>query len=108
MAKSGRFEATANMGRLGEADAVILAAPIAARAAPSRTCPTSCGRIPDVAKTAALGQIVVLESTTYPRTTRDDMLPVLEKSGSRAVARTSSWPSARSREDPKRKDFDTW
>ena len=34
-----------------------------------------------VAKILRKGQLVVLESTTYPGTTRDEMLPILEESG---------------------------
>ena len=45
---------------------------------------------------SAAGQLVVLESTTYPTTTRNDVLPVLERTGLTCRGRTSSWRSARS------------
>ncbi|QDU40082.1 UDP-N-acetyl-D-glucosamine 6-dehydrogenase [Maioricimonas rarisocia] len=77
----GRFEATTDMSRLAEADAILICVPT----------PLTPSRDPDltyVEKTgehiaAALrpGQLVVLESTTYPTTTRDLLLPCLEKSG---------------------------
>jgi UDP-N-acetyl-D-glucosamine dehydrogenase len=76
-----RFEATADFSRLGEPDAVIICVPT----------PLTDAREPDltyvvnsamaVAATLRRGQLVVLESTTYPRTTRDVMLPVLEGTG---------------------------
>ena len=77
----GQFEATADMGRLKEADALLICVPT----------PLSDSRDPDlkyveltgeaIAKTLRPGQLVVLESTTYPTTTRDVLLPILERSG---------------------------
>ncbi|MFG0332513.1 MAG: nucleotide sugar dehydrogenase [Maioricimonas sp. JB049] len=77
----GRFEATTDMSRLAEADAILICVPT----------PLTSSRDPDltyVEKTgeqiaAALrpGQLVVLESTTYPTTTRGLLLPCLEQSG---------------------------
>ena len=81
MARSGRFEATANMGRLGEADAVISAVPTPLGPHLEPDMSYVMQTTYDIAKTLRKGQLVVLESTTYPRTTRDDMLPVLEKTG---------------------------
>ena len=76
-----KFEATADMGRLAEADAILICVPT----------PLSGSRDPDlkyvlattesIAKVARPGQIVILESTTYPGTTSDEMVPILEKSG---------------------------
>ena len=82
--REGRFEATADMGRLGEADALLICVPT----------PLNDSRDPDlkyvestgeaIAKTLRPGQLVVLESTTYPTTTRDVLLPILERSGLKA------------------------
>ena len=78
---TGRFEATTDMGRLGEPDAVSICVPT----------PLSKFKDPDVsyivAATEAVkaglrrGQAVILESTTYPGTTREIMLPTLEGTG---------------------------
>jgi len=78
---TGRFEATADFNRLDEPDALLIAVPT----------PLSKQREPDlsyvVATTKAIarrlrpGQLVVLESTTYPGTTRDIMKPILEAAG---------------------------
>lgn len=78
---SGRLEATTDVARLSECDAVSICVPT----------PLSKTRDPDVshilaateAVAAALrpGQLVVLESTTYPGTTREVMLPALVESG---------------------------
>jgi UDP-N-acetyl-D-glucosamine dehydrogenase len=77
----GLLEATTDMGRLAECDAISICVPT----------PLSKTRDPDVSfilaatesVAAALqaGQLVVLESTTYPGTTREIMLPALERTG---------------------------
>ena len=76
-----KLEPTADMSRLGEADVLLVCVPT----------PLSDSRDPDlqyvestsraIAKTLRPGQLVILESTTYPSTTRDVMLPILEDSG---------------------------
>jgi len=80
---AGRFEATADPGRLGEPDAVSICVPT----------PLSKFKDPDVsyivAATEAVkgtlrpGQAIILESTTYPGTTREVMQPALESTGLR-------------------------
>lgn len=81
MIDSGRFDVTGAFARLSEPDAVIICVPT----------PLDAHFAPDlsfVEKTAAAvaaslrpGQLVVLESTTYPGTTRDVVLPRLEAGG---------------------------
>jgi UDP-N-acetyl-D-glucosamine dehydrogenase len=77
------FEATDRFDRLNEPDAILICVPT----------PLTEAREPDltyVLKSAEAiaaclrpGQLVVLESTTYPTTTRHDVLPILERSGLR-------------------------
>jgi UDP-N-acetyl-D-glucosamine dehydrogenase len=84
MRRSGRFTATDDFARLNELDAVILCLPT----------PLTRHREPDlsfVERTAEAaaphlrrGQLIVLESTTYPGTTREIMRPILERSGLRS------------------------
>ncbi len=84
MVSKGGFEATSDASALARADALILCVPT----------PLSKNREPDmsyvvattetIAKTLRPGQLVVLESTTYPGTTTDLMTPMLEASGLRA------------------------
>lgn len=79
--ETGRFEPTADMARLGEPDAVLICVPT----------PLSASRDPDllyveqtaqkIAAALRPGQLIVLESTTYPGTTRDVVLPILAKRG---------------------------
>jgi UDP-N-acetyl-D-glucosamine dehydrogenase len=79
--RQDRFAPTADMTRLGEADAVLICVPT----------PLNESRDPDLSYieatarqiAAALrpGQLIVLESTTYPGTTRDVVKPILEATG---------------------------
>jgi UDP-N-acetyl-D-glucosamine dehydrogenase len=82
--KTKRFLATADFRKLAKMDAVIICVPT----------PLDSHRNPDlsfvlnttetIAKTLRKGQLVVLESTTYPGTTDDEMRPILERGGLRA------------------------
>ena len=102
----GHFDATTDFSRLKECDALIICVPT----------PLTKSRDPDmtyvvktaeaIAKHLRKGQLVVLESTTYPGTTREVVLPVLEKSGLKAGADFLLAYSPE-REDPGRTDFDT-
>jgi UDP-N-acetyl-D-glucosamine dehydrogenase len=77
----GRFEATTMARRLALADAILICVPT----------PLTPNREPDlgpllsaantVAGVLQRGQTVVLESTTYPGTTRERLLPILEETG---------------------------
>jgi UDP-N-acetyl-D-glucosamine dehydrogenase len=81
MVDAGLFEATTDGARLGECDALIICVPT----------PLNKTRDPDVSYVVAAtetvaaalraGQLIILESTTYPGTTRELMLPVLAASG---------------------------
>jgi UDP-N-acetyl-D-glucosamine dehydrogenase len=77
----GRLEATVDDARMAECDALSICVPT----------PLSKTRDPDisfilsatnaVARSLRPGQLVILESTTYPGTTRDVVLPALERNG---------------------------
>jgi UDP-N-acetyl-D-glucosamine dehydrogenase len=81
LAASGRFEATADFARLGEADAILICVPtpLGPHLEPDLSFVEQTAR--DIAKTLRRGQLVVLESTTYPGTTRDVVRPILEAAG---------------------------
>jgi UDP-N-acetyl-D-glucosamine dehydrogenase len=83
MQKSG-FEATDCFDRLEEPDAILICVPTPLTEArePDLTFVINSARA--AAKQLRRGQLVVLESTTYPGTTREVVLPILEESGLRA------------------------
>ena len=75
------FEATGDMGRLGEPDVLIICVPtpLTRKREPDLRYVEDTARL--IAVTLRPGQLVSLESTTYPGTTRELMLPILEKKG---------------------------
>ena len=104
--RSGRFEASADFARVAEADVVLICVPT----------PLTQHREPDlsfvtctaeaIAPHLRPGQLIVLESTTYPGTTVEVVKPILERSG---LASGRDWFLAYSpeREDPGNLDFTT-
>jgi UDP-N-acetyl-D-glucosamine dehydrogenase len=80
----GKFEATADLSRLGEPDAILIAVPtpLSKQREPDLSYVVNTTR--DIARTLRRGQLIVLESTTYPGTTRDVMKPILEAGGLRS------------------------
>ncbi|HEX5272626.1 MAG TPA: nucleotide sugar dehydrogenase, partial [Gemmataceae bacterium] len=103
---SGRFEATGDPARFREADAIIICVPT----------PLTEAREPDLSYIEATGrtvrdflrpgQLVVLESTTYPGTTEDLLRPILEGSGL-VCGRDFFLAYSPEREDPGNRDFAT-
>jgi UDP-N-acetyl-D-glucosamine dehydrogenase len=79
--KDKKFSATADLARLNEPDVISICVPT----------PLSKTKDPDVSyvlaatesvkRTLRRGQLIILESTTYPGTTRELMLPALESTG---------------------------
>jgi UDP-N-acetyl-D-glucosamine dehydrogenase len=104
--ETGRFEATAGFERLGEPDALLIAVPT----------PLSKQREPDlsfivkttlaIAKHMRKGQLIVLESTTWPGTTREVMKPILEAGGLKS-GEDFYLAYSPEREDPGNPDFNT-
>lgn len=100
----GMVEATADLERLGEPDVILICVPT----------PLNKSRDPDlryvestaeaISRTLRKGQLIVLESTTYPGTTRDVILPILEKSGLK-VEEDFFLAYSPEREDPGNQDF---
>lgn len=79
--KTGRFEATADMGRLNEPDAILICVPTPLNESRDPDLQYIEGTTAAIARVLRPDQLVVLESTTYPGTTREVMLPVLESTG---------------------------
>ena len=80
---SGRFRATAEAADLHDADAIVLCVPtpLGKHREPDLEYLLSSTRM--VAEYLRRGHLVVLESTTFPGTTREQMLPILEAKGLR-------------------------
>lgn len=72
-----KFEPTADLSRLGEADAIIICVPTPLNESRDPDLSYIEGTARSIAKTLRKGQLVVLESTTHPTTTRENVLPIL-------------------------------
>lgn len=80
----GLLEASADMGRLSEPDALLICVPtpLTRHLEPDLTYVVSTTEA--IAERLRPGQIVILESTTYPGTTAEVMQPILERRGLKA------------------------
>lgn len=96
---SGSFSATADMSRLGEADVVLICVPTPLRKDRDPDLSYVESTCESIARSLRPGQLIVLESTTYPGTTRDIMVPILERSGLK-VGRDFLLAYSPEREDP--------
>ncbi|MBN1394470.1 MAG: nucleotide sugar dehydrogenase [Pirellulales bacterium] len=100
----GKLTPTADMERLAEADVLLICVPT----------PLSKSRDPDLVYVEATarqiaarlrpGQLVVLESTTYPGTTREVVLPILQQNGL-LLGKDFFLAYSPEREDPGNPDF---
>lgn len=98
--QAGRFTSTTDFARVREVDAVIICVPT----------PLNKNREPDISyilKTGEAiaphlqrGQLIVLESTTYPGTTDEDLRSVLEKGSGLVAATDFHLAFSPEREDP--------
>jgi UDP-N-acetyl-D-glucosamine dehydrogenase len=77
------FEPTADLARLSEADCIIICVPTPLNDSRDPDLSYIEGTAQSIAKVLRSGQLVVLESTTHPTTTRTNVLPVLEATGLR-------------------------
>ena len=103
---NGLFDATADFSRLSEPDALLICVPT----------PLTKNREPDlsyieatgqaIAKVMRPGQIVILESTTYPGTTVEVLQPILTQSGL-AAGQDFALAFSPEREDPGNPKFGT-
>src|SRR5688572_30511312 len=83
LVRENRFEPTIDMGRLAEADCIIICVPTPLNESRDPDLSYIEGTAQSIAATLRSGQLVVLESTTHPTTTRTTVLPVLEATGLR-------------------------
>ena len=103
---AGQFAATSDFARLGEPDAILICVPT----------PLTKNREPDmqyieatahaIAKVVRPGQLIVLESTTYPGTTSEFIKPIIEGSGLKA-GQDFALAYSPEREDPGNPNFST-
>lgn len=106
LVNSKLFSATCNMSRLKGVDAILICVPTPLtqnREPDMRFIQSSCETI---GRYIRKDQLIILESTTYPGTTRDLMRPILERSGLKA-GKDFYLAYSPEREDPGNKNFTT-
>jgi UDP-N-acetyl-D-glucosamine dehydrogenase len=81
---SGRVSATTDYDVLADADAILIALPTPLSSQREPDLSIVRGAVEDIAPRLRRGQVVVLESTTYPGTTRECVQPILERTGLKA------------------------
>jgi UDP-N-acetyl-D-glucosamine dehydrogenase len=81
LVEGGLLKATSDYDELRDADAILIAlpTPLSPQREPDLTIVLDSTR--EISKRLRKGQLVVLESTTYPGTTRERLLPILEERG---------------------------
>jgi UDP-N-acetyl-D-glucosamine dehydrogenase len=78
---AGMIAATTDYDALRDPDAVLIALPTPLSKQREPDLSILLAAVRDLALRLRAGQLVVLESTTYPGTTRESVLPILESSG---------------------------
>jgi UDP-N-acetyl-D-glucosamine dehydrogenase len=79
--QAGMLAAASDYDGVRDADAVLVALPTPLSKQREPDLSVVVGGVREVAKRLRPGHLVVLESTTYPGTTRECVLPILEQSG---------------------------
>ena len=102
----GRVAATTDYDALKDADAILIALPTPLSSQREPDLSIVRGAVEDIAPRLRKGHIVVLESTTYPGTTRECLQPILERSGLKA-GEDFHLAFSPERVDPGRQDWTT-
>jgi UDP-N-acetyl-D-glucosamine dehydrogenase len=104
--KDGGLQATTDLARLSEPDAILICVPtpITRNRDPDLSFVSATAE--DIGKVLRPGQLIVLESTTWPGTTREIVHPVLERGGLK-VGQDVFLAFSPEREDPGNAHFST-
>jgi UDP-N-acetyl-D-glucosamine dehydrogenase len=84
MVAAGRLSATADMSQLGDMDAIDICVPTPLRKTKDPDLSYVVKAVEAVAASLRAGQLIILESTTYPGTTEEVVQPMLEAGGLKA------------------------
>jgi UDP-N-acetyl-D-glucosamine dehydrogenase len=107
LVESGRVTATTDYDAVREADAILIAlpTPLSRQREPDLRILVSAAE--ELATRLRPGQLVVLESTTYPGTTREQVLPALERGSGLKAGQDFHLAFSPERVDPGREDWTT-
>jgi UDP-N-acetyl-D-glucosamine dehydrogenase len=99
--------ATTDYDALRTVDAIVIALPTPLSAQREPDLSIVLGAVAEIGKRLQPGQLVVLESTTYPGTTREQLLPMLEEASGLTVGEDFFLAFSPERVDPGRTDWTT-
>ena len=107
LVSGGVLTATTDYDVVREAGAIVIAlpTPLSRQREPDLSIVLAAGD--EIGRRLKPGQLVVLESTTYPGTTRDALLPVLERASGMVAGKDFHLAFAPERVDPGRVDWTT-
>jgi UDP-N-acetyl-D-glucosamine dehydrogenase len=107
LVSEGRIAATTDYDELRDVDAIVIAlpTPLSRQREPDLTILLSA--VEEIAKRLRAGHVVILESTTYPGTTRERLLPVLERGSGLKAGDGFHLAFSPERVDPGRTDWTT-
>ena len=98
--QAGKLEATADFSRLAEVDTVSICVPTPLRKTKDPDISYIMQSVDNLVAYRRPGQLIILESTTYPGTTREMMLPALEAEGAFHVGKDFHLAFSPERVDP--------
>jgi UDP-N-acetyl-D-glucosamine dehydrogenase len=107
LVRDGRLAATVDYDVLREVDAILIALPTPLSAQREPDLAIVAGAAAEIATRLRPGHLVVLESTTYPGTTREFLLPILEAGSSLKAGSDFHLAFSPERVDPGRADWTT-
>ncbi|HET9527735.1 MAG TPA: nucleotide sugar dehydrogenase [Pyrinomonadaceae bacterium] len=81
MVKSERLRATTDFNNLGDCDVIIICVPTPLRKTKEPDVSYILAAAEEIQKRLRRGQLIILESTTYPGTTDEVLLPMFEETG---------------------------
>ncbi len=107
LVKDGRLQATTDFSRLSSVDAVSICVPTPLRHTGDPDLSFIVSAAEELAKYVHPGMVVVLESTTYPGTTRELVMPKLTRDGKYEIGKDLFLAFSPERVDPGRTDWTT-
>jgi UDP-N-acetyl-D-glucosamine dehydrogenase len=108
LSKSGKLQATTDFSVLAETDAMSICVPTPLRKTGDPDLSFILNVTDELANYIHRGMVVVLESTTYPGTTREILLPKLQEASGLEIGEDFFLAFSPERVDPGRKDWTTY
>jgi UDP-N-acetyl-D-glucosamine dehydrogenase len=106
--KAGKLDMSADFAALADVDAVSICVPTPLRKTGDPDMSFIVSATEELAKHVHKGMVIVLESTTYPGTTRELMVPMLTEKSGLVVGEDIFVCFSPERVDPGRKDWTTY